>query len=57
MTGSLTAPLITAAALGICFAPTRWLGITATALLTIRHPWLVGVVIATAIYYVLKIRK
>lgn len=59
MTCGLTAALITAAILGMCFGPTRWLGISATALLTLQHPWLVVVVItiAAATFYVLKLRK
>lgn len=59
MIGGLTAPLITAAILGMCFGQTRWLGIAATALLTLHHPWLVIVVIpiTAAMFYVLKLRK
>lgn len=59
MTVGLTAPLLTAAILGMCFGPTRWLGISATALLTLHHPWLVIVVISitAAMFYVLKLRK
>lgn len=57
MTLGLTAPLVTAAVLGMCFGPTRWLGIAASALLTLLHPWLVVVVIAAAIFYLLKTRK
>lgn len=51
MTDGLTVPLVTAAVLGMCFGPTRWMGIAATALLTFRHPWLVIIVIAIAIYF------
>lgn len=59
MTVGLTAPLLTAAILGMCFGPTRWLGISATSLVTLHHPWLVIVVITitAAMFYVLKLRK
>ena len=59
MTGGMTTALVTVAVLGMCFGPTRWLGIIATALLTLDRPWLVVVVIlATAVlFYVLKHRK
>jgi hypothetical protein len=55
----MTAALATAAVLGMCFGPTRWLGIAATALLAFDRPWLsVVVIIATgALLYVLKLRK
>lgn len=59
MTGSMTAALVTAAVLGMCFGPTRWLGIAATALLAFANPWFaIVVVIATGIlFYVIKLRK
>ena len=51
--------MVTAAVLGMCFGPTRWLGIAATALLAFDRPWIaVLVVIATGVLlFVLKIRK
>ncbi len=59
MTLNITAALITAAVLGLCFSPTRWLGIAATAVLTFDKPWLsVVVVIGIAFWlYVFKVRK
>lgn len=56
---SITAALVTAATLGMCFSATRWMGIAATAVLALERPWLaVVVVIATsALFYLIKIRK
>ena len=55
----MTAALVTAAVLGMCFGPTRWLGIAATAILAFDHPWIaVRVVIAAGIlFYIIKLRK
>lgn len=55
----MTTALVTIAVLGMCFGPTRWLAIIATALLTFDRPWLVVVVVlaAAVLLYVLKLRK
>ena len=55
----MTAALVTAALLGMCFSPTRWLGIAAIALLAFDRPWIADVtVIATAVlFYIIKPRK
>jgi len=57
--GTMTAALVTAALLGMCFSPTRWLGIAAIALLAFDRPWIAVVtVIATAVlFYIIKPRK
>ena len=59
MAGSMTAALVTAAVLGMCFGPTRWLGIAATALLAFDRPWIAIVVAIAAgiLFYIIKLRK
>ena len=57
MTDALMIPLISSAVLGLCFGPTRWLGIASTALLTLRHPWLVVFVAASPLLFFFKLRK
>ena len=55
----MTAAMVTAATLGMCFSQTRWVGIAATALLAFDRPWIaIAVVIATGVLlYAFKIRK
>lgn len=55
----MTAALVTAAVLGMCFGTTRWLGIAATALLTFDRPWIAIVVLIAAgtLFYIIKLRK
>ncbi len=59
MAGSMTAALVTAAVLGMCFGPTRWLGIAATALLAFDRPWIAIIVVIAAgiLFYTIKLRK
>lgn len=59
MAGSMTAALVTAAVLGLCFGPTRWLGIAATALLAFDRPWIAIVVVVAAgiLFYIIKLEK
>ena len=58
MTINITAALITAALLGLCFSPTRWMGIIAIALLTFDKPWLAAIVaLSISIWlYLFKLR-
>lgn len=59
LTGSLTAAVVCAAVLGMCFTQTRLIGIGAICALTYFHPWLVGVVLVLVVllFYLLKLRK
>lgn len=59
MVESITAALIAAAVLGMWFSATRWISISAMALLCFLYPWLGGLVLigsATA-FYQFKVRK
>lgn len=56
---NLTAALVSIALLGLCFSPTRWMGVSATALLVFYKPWLAIVVLGLVLvfFYLLKLRK
>jgi len=56
---SITAALIAAAVLGMWFPTTRWISISATALLCFVYPWLaLFIFTATAwAFYFFRIRK
>jgi hypothetical protein len=56
---SITAALIAAAVLGMWFSATRWISISAMALLCFLYPWL-GVLVligSAAAFYQFKVRK
>ena len=55
----MTAAMVTAALLGMCFSPTRWLGIAATSALAFDRPWLTIVVVLGILswLYLFKVRK
>ena len=56
---SITAALIAAGVLGLWFSTTRWLSISAFALLCAFHPWLVVLVVIGAAwaFHFFKVRK
>lgn len=59
MTPSLFAAVMTVSVLGMSFAPTRWMGIAATAFIVFLYPWLLGplLLLASALFYFLKLHK
>ena len=59
MVSSITAALITAGVLGLWFASTRILSLTAVAVLVFIFPWLVVLILigSVAAFYFFRIRK
>ena len=55
VTASLFAAVASVAVLGMCFSPTRAIGIAATAFIVFLHPWLL--LLVAALFYFLKLRK
>ena len=56
---SITAALIAAAVLGLWFSATRWISISAVALLCFLYPWLALIVLVAVswAFYFFRVRK